>query len=95
MTAFPGDGDGLAFRVDVFDGATGLPAGSTGTISLAPGGWIQLDGVLRPFGLSNGYARVTRLGGSSPFVAYGVVNDGEAPGSGGTNDGSFVAMSAY
>jgi hypothetical protein len=95
VTACPGDGDGLSFRVDVFDGVTGLPAGSTGAISLAPGGWTQLDGLLQPFGLSNGYARVTRLAGSSSFAAYGVVNDGGSPGAGATNDGSFVSMSAY
>lgn len=77
------------------NGATGVLAGSTEVLALSPGGWTQLDGILSRFGLSNGYARVVRVSGSSPFVAYGVVNDGASPGSGGTNDGSYVTASAY
>jgi hypothetical protein len=95
VAAFPGGALGTTFRVDVFDGGTGLLAGSTEEIALAPGGWKQVDGILLRFGLSNGYARVVRTSGSGRFVAYGVVNDGESPGSGGTNDGSFVGMSEY
>ena len=34
-----------------------------------------------------------KLSGGSWILAYGVVNDGAAPGSGATNDGSFVPFS--
>ena len=83
-------GGALSFRVDVFDGDTGKLAGSTAPATLSPGGWAQLNAVLQPFNVSNGYAHVTRLSGSSRFAAYGVVNDGGTPGQG-TSDGSFVA----
>lgn len=95
LSTWPGPGGAATFRADVFDGATGLLAGSTEVLSVAPGAWTQIDGILGRFGLSNGYVHLVRLSGASPFVAYGVVNDGESPGSGGTNDGSFVTMSTY
>ncbi len=86
-------GDVLLVRVDVFDGDTGRPAGSVGPMALAPLGWKQLNALLSPLGVSNGYARVTRTSGSGRFLAYGVVNDGATAASGATNDGSYVAMS--
>lgn len=86
-------GGTLTFRVDVYDADTGLLAGSTPAVTLGPGGWTQLDTVLSPFGVANGYVHVVGLTGSDRFVAYGVVNDGASPWSGGTNDGSYIACS--
>lgn len=86
-------GDAVAFRVDVYDGNTGLLAGSTSPAPLAPGGWTQLNAVLQSFGVANGYAHVVKLTGNSRFLAYGVVNNGNAPGQG-TSDGSYVAGQA-
>ncbi len=86
-------GDPITFRVDVFDGSTGQMAGSVPAASLAPGAWSQIDAVLKPFGLANGYARVVKLTGRSRFLPYAVVNDGGAPGQG-TSDGSYVAGQA-
>jgi hypothetical protein len=86
-------GDSVAFRVDVYDGTTGLLAGSTTPAPLSPGGWTQLNAVLQPFGVANGYAHVVKLSGNSRFLVYGVVNDGAAPGQG-TSDGSYVAGQA-
>ncbi len=83
------------FRVDVYDGDTGHLAGSTAPFTLVPGGWMQLNSVLAPFDVSNGYARVVWLSGSASFFAYGVVNDGASPASGATNDGSYVAPTSY
>jgi hypothetical protein len=83
-------GDAVAFRVDVYDGNTGLLAGSTSPAPLAPGGWSQINAVLQSFGVANGYAHVVKLSGSSRFLVYGVVNDGGFPGQG-TSDGSYVA----
>ena len=90
-----GDAGPVVLRIDVYSGETGHAAGSTGPVTLPPGGWKQIDAVLAPFGVANGYARIVRLSGSSRFAAYGVVNDGAAPGSGATNDGSYVPMTSY
>jgi hypothetical protein len=82
--------DPVTLRYDVYDGATGLLAGSR-TRTLDPGGWTQINAVLGDFGLAKGYVHVVKTAGSGRFLAYGVVNDGKDPGSG-TNDGSYVAM---
>jgi hypothetical protein len=61
-----------------------------GDVTLEAGEWRQLNGVLAQAvpPMTNGYATVERVSGTAPFVAYGVLNDN------GTNDGSFVEMSA-
>jgi len=78
---------------DVFDGETGLLAGS---VALVPQGvpfvWNQVNSILSRFGIRNGYARIRAdVGPFPPFFAYGVVNDGASPGLG-TSDGSYVPM---
>ncbi|MCI4355127.1 MAG: PKD domain-containing protein, partial [Thermoplasmata archaeon] len=83
----------ITYRLDVYDGDTGKLAGSSPTQNLAAGGWFQFSPVLPAYGVKNGYVRVVRLSGTSLLMAYGVVNDGAAPGSGGTNDGSYVSFS--
>ena len=80
----------VGLRIDVFDAATGTLVGTL-TDSLGSYGWSQHDSVLASFGISNGYARVTKSSGSGRFAAYGVVNDG-ANSSLGTSDGSYIAM---
>ncbi|MEO8056533.1 MAG: hypothetical protein ABI768_15335, partial [Acidobacteriota bacterium] len=80
----------ISLRYDVYDGATGTMAGGA-TVSLYPGQWAQVNTILKTFGLTNGYVRVTRTAGTAPWVAYGVLNDGSAPGAG-TGDGSFIGM---
>jgi hypothetical protein len=82
-----------AYRVDVYNGDTGKLAGSSPVQNLPAGGWFQFSPVLASFGVANGYVHVVRTGGSSALYAYGVVNDGATPGSGATNDGSYVAFS--
>ncbi len=83
-------GDPITFRVDVYNGDTGQLAGSASPAPLAPGAWSQVNAVLQPFGVANGYVRVVKLTGNDRFLVYGVVNDGGAPGQG-TSDGSYVA----
>ncbi len=56
-------------------------------VRLAPGAFHQWNRVLAGAGLTSGWALVTRVSGSAPFFAWGVVNDE------GTGDGSFVAGS--
>jgi hypothetical protein len=79
--------------VDVFDGESGLLAGSV-TVSLDSQhpDWVQINSLLTRFGIRNGYARVRPIGTPARFLAYGVVNDGAAPGQG-TSDGSYIPMS--
>jgi hypothetical protein len=81
----------VTLQFDVFDGDTGRKVASSAPVALSPGQWKQFNSVLKTWGLSNGYVRVTRISGKAGWGAYGVVNDGGSPGSG-TGDGSFVAM---
>jgi hypothetical protein len=85
----------VAYLIDLYDSAkgNGAPIQTIGPYSLAGGQWMQISSVLSQAGLDSGYARVRPSGGTSDFVAYGVVNDGSAPGRG-TSDGSYVAALA-
>ncbi len=88
--AGPG-GEPIVLQAEVFDGETGASAGRTGNVTLRAGQWFQWNQLLGSFGLRQGYARIFRVSGASPFLAYGVVNDGGS-GRPGTNDGSYVSM---
>jgi len=80
--------DPIALEVQVY-AASGAPAGTVLTRTLAPGEWFQWNGVLAQAGLPDGaygYARVRRVAGTGPFVAYGVVNDAA------TSDGAVLPM---
>jgi hypothetical protein len=79
------------FRIELFDGATGRLAGAFET-TLDSKGWKQIGTILARYapGTTQGYARVTRIGGNNPFIAYAVLNDGGQPGER-TGDGAFVA----
>ena len=91
-----GSGYFQSLSVDIFDGDTGLLAGSVPvSLYVLATDWKQINSILGPFGIENGYARarVVGTGGypGSPFLAYGVVNDGAVPGTG-TSDGSYLPM---
>ncbi len=87
-----GDPRIVTYLIDVFDTGTGSGTPSwSGTLDLPGGGWAQIDGVLARASLTHGSARV-RPAVPSDFVAYGVLNDGGAPGER-TSDGSYIAMS--
>lgn len=85
-------GGNITFHLEVYDGDTGQLAGTTTDTTLGPLAWTQLDDVLLGYGVSNGFVRVVTTAGTDRFLAYGVVNDGATPASGGTNDGSFLAF---
>ncbi len=81
-------GDPITLEVQVY-AASGSPAGTVLSRTLAPGEWFQWNGVLAQAGLPDGafgYARLRRVAGTGPFVAYGVVNDAA------TSDGSVLPM---
>ena len=82
----------VTLRYAVYDGVTGMKVGTSEPVTLGPGAWMQLNGVLARWKVENGYIRVERVDGTAPFLAYAVVNDGGIPGKG-TGDGSFVEMS--
>ncbi|HEX7579267.1 MAG TPA: hypothetical protein VF580_04650, partial [Thermoanaerobaculia bacterium] len=79
----------ITLRVQLYDAATGTPAGSALTVTLQPGDWHQWSKVMEVSGAlastSAAYAVVTRVSGDDTFFAYGVLNDNV------TSDGSFVA----
>jgi hypothetical protein len=79
------------FRVDLFDGATGLAAGSL-VVAVPAKGLVQVDRILAVYapGVSSAWALVTKTSGANPFLAYAVLNDGALPGQR-TGDGAFVA----
>ena len=79
-------GNDITLRVTVFNGAAGANTSSVlPEITLAPGQWTQLNGVLVSVGYANGWATVERASGADSFYAYAVVNDNV------TGDGSFVS----
>ena len=86
------DGGDITLRYEVFDADTGRKVGTSRDLVLEPGAWLQVDRVLLPYSLREGYVRVSRVSGLERFLAYAVVNDGAAPGGPGTHDGSFVPM---
>lgn len=81
------------FRIEIFDGTTGVLAATVDDVRVGARGWKQLGSILAEAvpGVQDAYARITRLSGTAPFLAYAVVNDGAGPGLG-TGDGSFVPM---
>lgn len=82
-----GSGD-VVLRVTVVPEGAASSAGVTlPEIRLSPGGFLQLNRVLATtaVGAPRGWARVERVSGEAPFLAYAAVN------SWGTSDGSFVA----
>jgi hypothetical protein len=85
--------DADVFRIEIFDGQTGLLASTVDGISVGAQDRIQIGSLLSDFapGVSNGYVCIMRTSGTNPFIAYGVVNDGGQPGAG-TGDGTYLSM---
>ncbi|MEW5977315.1 MAG: SBBP repeat-containing protein [Acidobacteriota bacterium] len=82
------------FRIELYDGATGLRVGNVDRVALARGQWLQINSVLANYssGVEQAYARVVPIDGNGPFIAYAVVNDGAVPGQR-SGDGAFVMSS--
>ncbi len=79
----------MTLTAQLYDAATGSPAGSPLSVTLNPGDWWQWSGVAGLAGLPDAttrfYAVVRRTAGDDTFLAYGVMNDSV------TSDGSFLA----
>ncbi len=84
------DGSTDVLLVEVWDGATGAKAGET-TVEVGALRQVQVNALLTQVapGTTQGYARVTRISGANPFVAYAVLNDGAVPGAR-SGDGAWV-----
>ena len=66
------------FRVEIYDGETGMLAHSIEEVRLEARQSVRLESILDRVasGTRQGYARVSRISGSNPFLAFAVVTDG-------------------
>lgn len=84
------DGSESSFRIELWNGGTGAKVAET-TVVVAVRRQLQLNAVLAEHapGTTQGWAVVTRLTGTNPYLAYVVLNDGGAPGEA-SGDGAYV-----
>ncbi len=90
------DDDAIIFELDIYDGET---AARVKTVTMAEEpqvmvpakGFRQINGILGTHapGTTQGYVEIRKVSGGNPFLAYGVVNDGGAPGER-TGDGAYI-----
>ena len=85
------DNTDSVFDLDIYDGDTGKLVRTVTTQPLPARCWHQINGVLANHarGTTQGYVRIRQVSGDNPFLAYGVVNDGGAPGER-SGDGAYV-----
>ena len=90
------DGSASVFELDVYDGETAMLVKTvtmeSEPLAMVPAkGFRQIDGILGKHapGTTRGYVRIRKVSGANPFLAYGVVNDGGAPGER-TGDGAYI-----
>ena len=86
-----GGGQYSVFHLEIYDGETGLLAETVVTKPIAARGWHQINGILGSYAPESrqGYIRILKVSGANPFLAYGVVNDGGAPGER-SGDGAYL-----
>ena len=85
------DDSASVFDLDIYDGDTGLLVTTVTTQPLPARRWRQINAILADHarGTTQGYIQVRQISGNNPFLAYGVVNDGGAPGQR-SGDGAYV-----
>ena len=85
------DSSPSVFQLDIYDGETGELTNTVTGLSVPAGGWFQINSILAGYApeTTQGYVRVTKISGNNPFLAYGVINDGGAPGQR-SGDGAYV-----
>ena len=85
------DDNPSVFQLDIYDGTTGMLATTVNSLRVAAKGWRQINGILGKYapGRTQGYARITKISGTNSFLAYGVINDGGAPGQR-SGDGAYL-----
>ena len=89
------DEQDIVFELDIYDGETAMLS-KTVTMNeevnlVVPAkGFKQINQVLKHApGTMQAYVRIRKVSGANPFLAYGVVNDGGAPGQR-TGDGAYI-----
>ena len=85
------DGSASVFHLEIYDGETGMLAETVVTKPIPARGWHQINGILGSYApeTRQGYIRIEKVSGKNPFLAYGVVNDGGAPGER-SGDGAYL-----
>ena len=85
------DGSDSVFRLEIYDGETGMLVTTIATRPIPARGWHQINGILGSYApeTRQGYIRILKVSGANPFLAYGVVNDGGAPGER-SGDGAYL-----
>ena len=85
------DDSASVFSLEIYDGETGLLVTTIATRSIPARGWHQINGILGSYApeTRQGYIRIRKVSGENPFLAYGVVNDGGAPGER-SGDGAYL-----
>ena len=85
------DGSASVFHLEIYDGETGLLAETVVTRPIPARRWHQINGILGSYApeTRQGYIRIEKVSGANPFLAYGVVNDGGAPGER-SGDGAYL-----
>lgn len=79
------------YSVEIYDGETGMLAHRIEEVKLEAHHSIRLESILEQVapGTRQGYARVSRISGSNPFVAFAIVTDGFREG-GSSEDAFFI-----
>lgn len=79
------------FRIEIYSGSSGSLVGTIDDFTVTSRSWSQISAILSLYapGTQQGYARITRISGNNPFIAYAVINDGGQPGQR-TGDGAFL-----
>ena len=85
------DGSASVFHLEIYDGETGLLAETVVTKEIPARRWHQINGILGSYApeTRQGYIQILKVSGENPFLAYGVVNDGGAPGER-SGDGAYL-----
>ena len=85
------DESASVFHLEIYDGETGLLAETVVTKPIPARRWHQINGILGSYApeTRQGYIRIEKVSGQNPFLAYGVVNDGGAPGER-SGDGAYL-----
>ena len=85
------DGSASVFHLEIYDGETGMLAETVVTKPIPARRWHQINGILGSYApeTRQGYIRIEKVSGANPFLAYGVVNDGGAPGER-SGDGAYL-----
>ena len=86
------DDSDSVFAIDIYDGETGLLVTTITGRRVPARGWRQINSILRDYteDTTQGYVRIRKISGNNPFLAYGVINDGGAPGER-SGDGAYLA----